>query len=93
MKLIKTIKLKIRNAVNRWKFRRVCRKADLMHELTGRRYFVLIGLNRKFRIVCNSDILAYNKRAKKGDRIDIADLLQESLYVTAMGDLRRKGKK
>jgi hypothetical protein len=65
------------------------KEADRLHQLTGRRYFVIPAGN-KLAIVDNRSIAAFNRAQPKGKRITINDLLKESYYATPLQGLNRR---
>lgn len=84
--LYKAIKYKIMFAIYR-------KRADRLHEMTGKRYFVIPDSAGGMVVVCNTYIDTYNKTMKKfgkTKRIDITDLLKMSYYATSLNGIVRK---
>jgi len=88
MKIIKKLIQKIKNEINFRKslhnFRKCRRKANQLHEQTGKRYHVVPGSNISFVVVDNSYVDLYNRQLPKAKRINIDTLLKMSYYSTAV---------
>jgi hypothetical protein len=63
-------------------------KADQMHLMTGKRYFV-VPTGRKLQVVDNTVIKVFNKNVKTS-KLDINDLLKLAYYYTPEKSLTRK---
>ena len=78
---------------NTWYFRRMCKKADKLHLIKGKRYWVIPAGNR-LMIVNNDWMKQYNSLVDKKHRLDFVKLEAMAYYSTASGTLReRKPKK
>ncbi len=91
MKKIKTWLLfeynSIYNSISFWYFKR---KANKLHQLTGKRYHVVPRDKNKLMVVDNTFIDHYNKCVKgKSKKITINDLLIMSYYSTSVQGLTR----
>ncbi len=81
MKLLTEIRRRLRQR----RFRLMCRKADDLHELTGKQYHVLVTDALRLQIVNNSYVQEYNKHANRASRIDGYWLIKHALYSTKSG--------
>lgn len=66
------------------------RKANKLHQMTGKRYFVLPATQTKLMVVDNTYIKNYNKAIKKEKgykKININDLLNMAYYATSTRSL------
>jgi len=70
---------------NYFHFRYMKRKAEKMHKITGKQYFVVPKTKKSCMVVDNSFIKAYNKSVPKGKRIKHVDLLKLCYYKTSSG--------
>lgn len=55
------------------------KKADTMHAMTGRKYYV-VPAGKKLQVVTGDVVKVFNKRMKK--KLNINDLLKMSYYST-----------
>lgn len=80
---------------NHFHFKNMCRKANKMHKMTGKRYFVVPKTDTSLMVVDNEYIKQYNKfmsKQKKANRvkkITIKDLIEMSYYCTSTKGLVR----
>jgi len=84
-----TILFEINSIRNTLRFKRARRKADKMHELTGRRYHVIAAADNKLVVVDNNFVKYYNKKTK-GPKITIDKLIEMSYYSTSVEGITRK---
>jgi hypothetical protein len=70
-------------------YRYMKKKADRLHKLTGRRYFVVPKTANSLTVVDNSYIKYYNK-VNKNKQITIVDLINMSYYATSVQGIIRK---
>lgn len=78
----------IHNYISFWYAKR---KANKLHELTGKRYHVVPKTKNSLMVVDNSYIDHYNKCVKgKSKQININDLLHLSYYSTSVQGITRK---
>ena len=71
----------IKDLLNAWRYKRAIRKAVKLHELTGRKYFVLV-VNGKLRVVAKKDIrlMVATRQFRKG--VKVGDIEKRALFVT-----------
>lgn len=72
------------------KFKKMCDEADRLHNLTGKRYFVVPQMGNNLVIVNNDSLKHHNKTAKKKDKVSFVKLVEMSYYSTGNGKLSRK---
>jgi hypothetical protein len=80
-----------KKTVTHYKFKRYRKRADELHRLTGRRYFVVSDAAGGMVVVDNRYIDAYNKAMKgKAKKITIADLITMAYYATSLNNKPKK---
>ena len=88
-RILKTIKdwfvFNYNSVWNHFHFKNMKRKADKMHKLTGKQYFVVPKTKTSCMVVDNSFIKAYNRNMPKNKRITHIDLLRMCDYKTIKG--------
>ncbi len=69
-------------------------EADRMHELTGKRYFVIPKSDSRLSVVDNNYIKRYNKAASKlhFNKITFLDLIESCYYCTTTGTTSNRKK-
>ena len=85
-RLLKRLKYWYDSRVTHYQFKRYRKRADKLHELTGRRYHVIPDSAGGMVVVDNRYIDIYNKAVKgtKTKPITIKDLLQMAYYSTSL---------
>jgi len=79
----------MKNLIVLFRFWLIKRRANQLHKITGKRYYV-IKTGSRFICVDNSYIRAYNKKAKhKSQRINFTDLINMTEYMTSQKGLVR----
>lgn len=73
---------KIKTMLAHQQFRRMKRRANRFHTITGKRYHVIPGPGLSFVVVSNTYVGAYNKTVPKAKRINIEQLLDMAFYST-----------
>lgn len=70
---------------NYFHFKKNVRKAKKLHNLTGKRYFVVPATEQTLMVVDNTYIDHYNRFVKKngGKKININDLLRMAYFATS----------
>jgi hypothetical protein len=89
-KRLKQLKEWLNGFYNTWYFKHMCRKADRMHFVTGKRYWVVPFGQTKLGVVDNDMINQINKGLPKGRKIDINTLCKEAYYTTGNGTQRSR---
>jgi hypothetical protein len=83
MKILRWIASEYWDLVESFKFWRVKRQANALHNKTGKRYHVLPTHNGRLMIVDNEYVNAYNKLVKgTHKKITIKTLIEQSYYST-----------
>ena len=81
----------LKKTITHYKFKRYRKRADELHKLTGRRYFVIPDSGGGMVVVDNNYINIYNKTMKThGKKMTIVDLLKMSYYATSLNSIVRK---
>ena len=74
------------NSVHFWHMKR---KADHLHKVTGKQYFVIPGNDKTLQVVNNDMMKEINKRLPKEKRVNHYQILKSAYYKTPTGKLTR----
>lgn len=78
---LKAIKYEFNSLLNSFDFWRKKRKANKLHKLTGKRYWIVPG-TKNLLVVNNDFIKQYNRKCPKHKRIDHIKLNDMAYYCT-----------